>query len=197
VILGLADKVMTELSDSYWLSSTQIIEIGPGNVRQVLHRDMTNYPVFVPLGPAAPHVIMNFLIALTEFREDNGGTRVIPGSNCWPDFLDLDDERDQARTVPVEMAPGDCVLLGGKVVHGGGANTTADEHRRAIALSFSPGFLVPEQAFPFEVPLDLARTLPRKVQQMIGFRSFHNSSNLGGSLWQHNYEELADHLGLG
>jgi hypothetical protein len=31
---------------------------------------------------------------------------------------------------------------------------------------------------------------------MIGFRPFHNSSNLGGSLWQRNYEELADHLGL-
>ena len=46
------------------------------------------------------------------------------------------------------------------------------------------------------MPLDLARTLPPKVQQMIGFRSFHNSSNLGGSLWQHNYEELADHLDL-
>jgi hypothetical protein len=44
--------------------------------------------------------------------------------------------------------------------------------------------------------LDLARTLPPKVQQMIGFLSFHNSSNRGGSLWQHNYEELADHLDL-
>jgi len=92
--------------------------------------------------------MMNFLIALSEFREDNGGTRVIPGSNRWPDCLDLGDER------------------------------------------------VPEQAFPFEVPLDLARTLPPKVQQMIGFRSFHNSSNLGGNLWQHNYQELADHLEL-
>lgn len=196
VIIGLADKVMTQLSDSYWLNTTQIIEIGPGNARQVLHRDMTNYPVFVPLGPAAPHVMMNFLIALTEFREDNGGTRIIPGSNRWPDYLDLDDERDFARTIPVDMRAGDCVLLSGKVIHGGGANTTTDEHRRALALGFSPGFLVPEQAFPFEVPLDLARTLPPKVQQMIGFRSFHNSSNLGGSLWQHNYEELADHLDL-
>ena len=47
---------------------------------------MTNYPVFAPLGPAAPDVMMNFLIALTEFREDNGGTRIIPGSNRWPDY---------------------------------------------------------------------------------------------------------------
>ena len=137
MIIGLADKVMTQLSDSYWLNTTQIIEIGPGNVRQVLHRDMTNYPVFVPLGPAAPHVMMNFLIALTEFREDNGGTRIIPGSNRWPDYLDLDDERDQARTIPVEMRPGDCLLLGGKVVHGG-ARTRPPTNTAAPWRSGSP-----------------------------------------------------------
>jgi ectoine hydroxylase-related dioxygenase (phytanoyl-CoA dioxygenase family) len=97
-------------------------------------------------------------------------------------------------TIAVEMQPGDALLVGGKVIHGGGANATTDEYRRGLAIAFSPGFLVPEQAFPFEVPIDLARTLPTKTQQLLGFRSFHNYSNFGGSLWQHNYGELADYL---
>jgi hypothetical protein len=196
IILGLGDKVMTRLSDSYWLMASQVIEIGPGNPRQLLHRDMSNYPIFLPQGPNSAEVVMNFLIALTEFREDNGGTRVIPGSNRWPDYFDVNDETHQPMTIPVEMQPGDALLLSGKVIHGGGANQTADEFRRALSLSFCPGFLVPEQAFPFEVPLDLARTLPAKTQQLLGFRSFHNYTNFGGSLWQHNYTELADHLEL-
>lgn len=196
VVLGLGDMVMTRLSDSYWLMASQVIEIGPGNPRQLLHRDMSNYPIFLPQGPDSPEVVMNFLIALTEFRDDNGGTRVIPGSNRWPDYFDLDEETHQSMTVPVEMHPGDALLLSGKVIHGGGANSTTDEYRRALSLSFCPGFLVPEQAFPFEVPLDLARTLPVKTQQLLGFRSFHNYTNFGGSLWQHNYTELADYLDL-
>jgi ectoine hydroxylase-related dioxygenase (phytanoyl-CoA dioxygenase family) len=196
VILGLADEVMTRVSDSYWLQGTQIIEIGPGNVRQVLHRDMSNYPIFVPLGPESPDVVINFLIALTEFREDNGATRVIPGSNRWPDYTNLDEDTHQQMTVPAEMQPGDALFISGKVVHGGGANVTTDERRRALSLSFNPGFLLPEQAFPFEVPVELARTLPRKTQQLLGFRSFHNHGHGGGSLWTHNYGELADLLEL-
>ena len=196
VILGLGDKVMTRLSDSYWLMASQVIEIGPGNRRQLLHRDMSNYPIFLPQGPDSPEVVMNFLIALTEFRENNGGTRVIPGSNRWPNYFDLDEETHQPMTIPVEMGPGDALLVSGKVVHGGGANRTADEFRRALSISFCPGFLVPEQALPFEVPLELARTLPEKTQQLLGFRSFHNYTNFGGSLWQHNYTELADYLDL-
>jgi ectoine hydroxylase-related dioxygenase (phytanoyl-CoA dioxygenase family) len=196
VMLGVADHVMTKLAESYWLGATQVIEIGPGNVRQMLHRDMANYPVFLPQGPQAPEVVINFLIALTEFREDNGATRIIPGSNHWPDFSAVDEDTHQPMTIAAEMQPGDALLVSGKVIHGGGANQTTDEHRRGLALTFSPSFLVPEQAYPFEIPLELARTLPPKTQQLLGFRSFHNFSNGGGSLWQHNYEELADFLEL-
>ena len=195
-ILAVADEVMHRICDSYWLQSTQVIEIGPGNVRQMLHRDMANYPIFLPMGPAAPEIVINFLIALTEFREDNGATRVIPGSHLWPDYFALDDETHQPMTVPVEMQPGDALLVSGKVAHGGGANVTTDEYRRGLALAFSPGFLLPEQAFPFEVPLELARTLPEKTQQLLGFRSFPNFGQGGGTLWTSNYAELADRLGL-
>jgi ectoine hydroxylase-related dioxygenase (phytanoyl-CoA dioxygenase family) len=196
VVIGVADEVMTRLSDSYWCQATQVIEIGPGNARQLLHRDMSNYPYFLPLGPDGPEVVINFLIPLTEFREDNGATRVIPGSNRWPDFSDVNEERDQARTIPAEMRPGDALLISGKVLHGGGANQTANEYRRALSFSFNPGMLVPEQAFPFEIPLELARTLPPKTQQILGFRSFSNSKHAGGTLWLSNFNELADLLEL-
>ena len=60
----------------------------------------------------------------------------------------------------------------------------------------NPGFLVPEEAYPFAVPMEVAREMSPRLQQMTGFRSFHQHNPRGGSLWQHNYEELALHLKL-
>ncbi|TXH59565.1 MAG: phytanoyl-CoA dioxygenase family protein [Burkholderiaceae bacterium] len=196
LVLGIADHVMHRVCDSYWMTSAQVIEIGPGNAAQYLHRDMANYPIFMPQGPASPEVVINFLCAMTDFTEDNGATRVIPGSNAWADYFDPEPATCADMTIPAEMKAGDVLLISGKVVHGGGANRTADQYRRALALAFSPGFLMPEEAAPLLVPLDLARTLPPRTQQLLGFRSFHNRSHYGGSLWQHNFVELADHLGL-
>lgn len=82
------------------------------------------------------------------------------------------------------------------MLHGGGANLSRDVRRRAIATAFNAGFLVPEKAYPFTVPLDFAKTMPRRLQQALGFRSIHQRDPVGGSLWQHNYEELADFPGL-
>lgn len=196
LMLDLAERMLTRWSDSVWMSTAQLIEIGPGNARQPLHRDHGNYPVFRPLGAAGPEVMINFLIAFTDFTEENGATRVIPGSHLWDDFEDLEEARDQARTIPALLNAGDALLISGKVVHGGGANVTTDEYRRGLAVPFNLGYLVPEEAYPFLVPMEVAKTLPPRIQQLIGFRSFHNRRAGGGSLWQDNYGELASTLGL-
>lgn len=82
LILAIADQMMHAVADSYWLTASQVIEIGPGNAVQPLHRDMANYPIFMPYGPESPEVAINFLIATTDFTDENGATRVIPGSNA-------------------------------------------------------------------------------------------------------------------
>lgn len=192
-VLGWADAMLHPVADSYWMTTAQVIQIHPGQTAQVLHRDSDNYPIFRPLGPAAPEVQINALVALTEFTEDMGATRVIPGSNKWDDF---NDTGTPEMTVPAVMSPGSALLINGKVVHGGGANVTKDKVRRGLAFAFNAGFLVPEEAYPFLVPLEVAKALPPKVQNLIGFRSFHNESKAGGTLWQVNYQELADHLSL-
>lgn len=192
--LSLIDGMLLPTADSYWLGATQIIEIGPGQKAQTLHRDMGNYPAFYQYGPSGPEVACNILVALRDVTEEIGATRVIPGSNNWSDFADTG---TQETTIPAEMDAGSGLLISGKVVHGGGANRSAAADRRVIAIAFNPGFLVPEEAYPFVVPLETAKTLSPRVQQMIGFRSFHNWRHEGGSLWQVDYHELADHLGLG
>ncbi len=184
--------VFAGVSDAFWLQSSQAIEIQPGEKLQPLHRDMGNYPVFNQYGPAGPEVVCNMILALVHSTEAAGATRVIPGSHRW----DFDREPTHEMTIAAELKPGSVLFYGGKVVHGGGANVTPDVKRRVIASAFNPSFLVPEEAYPFVVPMEEARKMSPRLQQMIGFRSFHQMEPRGGSLWQHNYEELALHLGL-
>lgn len=192
VTLGYVTELFRGVSDTLWLCSSQVIEIHPGETAQPLHRDMANYPIFFRYGPAGPEVIVNVLVALCDCTEAVGATRVIPGSHAW----DFKQHGAPEMTVPVEMRAGSAVLFGGKLVHGGGANMTRDRKRRVVATAFNPGFLVPEEAFPFVVPMELVRQMSPRLQQLIGFRSFHQRKPRGGSLWQHNYEELALHLKL-
>ncbi|GGX14242.1 phytanoyl-CoA dioxygenase family protein [Streptomyces noursei] len=191
LVHALAEAVFLEESGTYWMTTTQAIEIGPGNAAQYLHRDLENWFPFVGMGPAGPEVAINFLIAMTEFTEENGATRVIPGSNHWADF---EDRGTPEQTVPAEMHIGDALFCSGKTAHGGGANQTTDQYRRALAFALNPGYLTGEEAYPFLVDRDLAKTLSPRVQGLIGFRSQYPKGSAG--LWQVDYSELADHLGL-
>lgn len=186
----LSDAVFAD-GGTYWLTTAQVIEIGPGNAAQPLHRDIENWPGFIGTGPSGPEVIYNFLIALNDFTDEIGATRIIPGSHLWPDF---EDRGDQEMTIPVEMKTGSAVFFCGKVVHGGGANRTTDRFRRGLTIPVQLGFLTPEEPYPFLVDLDVVRAMPERVQRIIGFRSQYPAN--GPGLWQVDSKELADYLDL-
>ncbi|MEU7051350.1 phytanoyl-CoA dioxygenase family protein [Streptomyces eurythermus] len=187
----ISDLVFLQESGTYWMTTAQVIEIGPGNKAQMLHRDLENWFPFISMGPGGPEVTINFLVALTDFTEENGATRVIPGSNHWSDF---EDRGAPEQTIPAVMNAGDVLLISGKTAHGGGANQTGDEYRRGLAFTFNAGFLTGEEAYPFLVDRELAKTLSPRVQRMLGFRSQYPTGSPG--LWQVDYADLGDHLGL-
>jgi ectoine hydroxylase-related dioxygenase (phytanoyl-CoA dioxygenase family) len=191
-ILEYVTHLFAGVSESFWLNTCQVIEIHPGEKAQMLHRDMGNYPVFFRYGPDAPEVMCNMILALMDVTEEAGATRVIPGSHKWQ----FDKPFTQDMTIPATLKAGSALFYSGKLVHGGGANVTPDVRRRVIAVPYNPGFLLPEEAYPFSVPMEEARKMSPRMQQLIGFRSFHQNEPRGGSLWQQNYEELATYLGL-
>ena len=187
----LSEKTFHRESGTYWLAAAQAIQIGPGSKAQPLHRDQSQYPVFNLLGQKAPEAMLTFLIALTDFTEDNGATRVILGSHHWEDYSDLGSSE---MTVPAWMSPGDAILLSGKMVHGGGANKTAGESRRGIAFTLQCSYLTPEEANPFIIDMDIIRNLTPRAQRMLGFRSQYPKHSPG--LWQADHCEIAPLLGL-
>lgn len=173
----------------YWLSAATTLNASGPQPAQVLHRDLTSYPPYAQLGPEGTEPQINFLFAFSDFTADNGATRVISGSNKWA----FDQRGNMEQTIPAEMTTGDCLLIGGKVIHAMGENKTEME-RKCIQLTVIPSFLTPAEAHPFIIKLETAKKLSKRAQRFVGFRSQYPRGSPG--LWTKDYIELALHLGL-
>lgn len=162
LVLGTAELLLSSASN-FQLHLTQTIAIGPGEPAQSVHRDQWAWDFF-PF-PADYHVQCNTIWAVTDFTEANGATRVIPGSQHWPDAFTHTVE----ETVPAEMEAGSCLLYTGKVYHGGGANTT-DEVRIAANITYCVAWLRQEENQYLSVPREVAETLDDDLLRLMGYR---------------------------
>lgn len=133
---------------------------GPGADRQGLHQDDSHYPLPRPHMP----LVANTLISLDPFTPENGATLVVPGSHRWAQQLDPD-----AKTVAVTLPPGALLVWDGALWHAGGANTTADQHRRSINLNFNASWLRQQENQYLGVPREVIRRMPERLQRVLGY----------------------------
>ena len=160
--LGAAGKLL-EHATSYQLHLTQVIAIGPGEPAQTIHRDQWAFDFF-PF-PKGYEVQCNTIWAMTDFTEENGATRVIPGSNHFDDRLQF----KEADTEAAEMRKGSVLFYNGSVYHGGGANRS-DDTRIGLNITYNLSWLRQEENQYLAVPLEIARTLPVDLLKLIGYR---------------------------
>jgi ectoine hydroxylase-related dioxygenase (phytanoyl-CoA dioxygenase family) len=160
--LGTLDRVLGDHATTYQLHLTQVIEIGPGEPAQYVHRDQWAFDFF-PF-PAGYEVQCNSIWALTDFTEANGATRVVPGSHRQADGLSFTND----DTEPAEMGRGSVLFYSGSVYHGGGANTT-DETRIGLNITYNLAWLRQEENQYLAVPQDLAATLPIELLRVMGY----------------------------
>lgn len=151
------------------LNAAQLIEIGPGEAAQVLHRDEGTWP---ELAGGEQQLVVNCLLALSDFTEEVGATRVVVGSHkdITIDPYALD---PATASVPVLMEAGDALYFTGKTIHGGGANQTSDFYRRAIAISFTLGWVKPEEAHTLSITPERLREIPRRMRELCSFAGYH------------------------
>lgn len=185
---ALADAVLLPYCGSYWVNTGQAMLIGPGSPAQALHRDCDNWPSLSAVNwPDSPEATFSAMIALDEVTEELGATRVIPGSHRWADY---GDRGSPEMSVPAEMSPGDALVYTGKVVHGGGANTTKDRWRLAMHLSFVLGWLVPEESSPIDYTDEDLADQSERVQRLLGHRSYDPRPHYGGGLWLRHVDKI-------
>jgi len=106
--------------------------------------------------------------ALTDFTDENGGTRVVPGSHRFDHVPDLTRSYD---TLPIEMAAGSVMIFHGSLWHGGGANRT-DARRVGIAMNYCAGFLRQQENQQLGIPLARVKRFPPRLQQLVGYGTY-------------------------
>jgi ectoine hydroxylase-related dioxygenase (phytanoyl-CoA dioxygenase family) len=142
------------------LHLTQIIRIRGGQTAQPIHRDRWAW------GTRLAHVEPQFntLWAITDFTAENGATQVVPGSTKWPDNAEIKPE----QITQAEMRAGSVLIYSGSVFHGGGENRSSSD-RIGINITYTLGWLRQEENQYLTCPPELAKTLPRDLQALVGY----------------------------
>jgi len=180
-----------EYQNDYWLNTAQAMIVGPGSPAQFLHRDVGNWPVMMLLGRDAPEATLSAMIAMTDFTEENGATRVVPGSHRWEDF---EREATEEEVTQAVMPAGSVLLYSGKTIHGAGENRSSDTWRFGVQLSFILGQLTPEEAHTLTVPWEIAQHFSPRVQHMLGYASHRTFLPDWPVLWTADYRDVRETL---
>jgi ectoine hydroxylase-related dioxygenase (phytanoyl-CoA dioxygenase family) len=139
VLHPLAQHWMTDLlGKDYLLSSLTANIARPGGPPMYLHCDQGYIDFWTPTP-----VVANIAWMLDDFTDENGGTRLVPGSH-------LDRERRAYAfedTVAAEGPAGAALVFDGRLAHGTGPNRTAREERHAILSYYCRPFVRQQENF--------------------------------------------------
>ena len=159
-VLGVMEALLLPFCSRMQLNLTQAIQIWPGELAQVFHRDDELFPY----ADKQCEFMVNAHWAYDDFLPENGATRLVPGSHRRP----LTRTPDPSEIAYATMPRGSVLIYLGSVVHSGGANTT-NRPRTAVTMSYSLGWLRQAENHYLTVPPHVARTLPERLRQLLGY----------------------------
>ncbi len=161
-VLPIVEKV---LDPGLLISSLSSIAIGPDESAQLIHAD----DQVIALPKPHPPVICNTMWAITDFTEENGATRLCPGTHTAdhsPNPL------EQYDSIPAEMSKGSVLVWVGSLWHGGGANRT-DRRRVGVAMNYCAGFLRQQENQQLGIPAETVKGFPRRLQELVGYSIYN------------------------
>lgn len=182
-ILALLDEL---LMPNYLLSASQAIHIHPGETAQPLHTDDSFYSLPRP----RPAVSISTIWAIDPFTEENGATRIIPGSHAWGDegpedaagpghfnpetgYRDMGQYADRERRtdyqpITATMPAGSVIVFAGTLWHGGGANRSTGP-RLAISHQYCEPWARPQENYFLAVNPAVAAGLSPRLRALLGY----------------------------
>ena len=162
LINSLCEKYLAPYSNGYQLHFTQAISIGPNEDPQILHRDRGVWGGYVN---RSIETQFSTIWAISDFTEANGSTRIVPGSHKW------DKERypNEDEIVLATMPAGSIMIYNGSVMHGGGKNTTHNDHRLAVLLHYTLTWLRQEENQYLSCPPEIAKELSPELRNLMGY----------------------------
>ena len=143
------------------VSSLSSIAIDPGERAQPIHAD----DQMVPL--PRPHVplVCNTMWAITDFTEENGATRLVPGTHI---AADAPNPLEQYESIAAEMPAGSVLVWVGSLWHGGGANRT-EQRRTGIAMNYCAGWIRQQENQQLGIAREIARGFSPRLRELVGY----------------------------
>ena len=162
-VLPIVDGV---LDPGCLVSSLSSIAIHPGETAQPIHADDQLVPLPKPHVP----IVCNTMWALTDFTEENGATRILPGTHKSERSPDYGGAYD---SIAAEMAQGSVLIWHGSLWHGGGANRSAAV-RVGIAMNYCAGWIRQQENQQLGIPTEIARRFGPRLRELVGYGVYRN-----------------------
>lgn len=151
------------LGDYYTVSNYLSVIAGPGNEPQQLHTDQVGVQPQIAEFPIG----CNILWFLDDVTEENGGTRVFPGSHeadVGPDNIFVSD-----GTVAASAPAGAAMVFETRLWHGTGMNRT-DKNRHVLITLFYRAWMRPQINPWTSIHPDVAATFDEELKILFGYR---------------------------
>jgi hypothetical protein len=171
-VVGVANEILLPHASTYRISSLSAIEIMPGETAQAMHRDDTVYPIDL----AGMELGIGVMWSLSDFTDENGGTRLIPGSHRYMRSWHLPDVSQSEAAI---MPKGSALFYLGSMWHGGGANRSSSP-RLGLINSYCLGWLRPEVNQYLMTPPELAVRYGPRLRALLGYMSHGSGDDLCG-----------------
>ncbi len=144
------------------LSTMGTAVIAPSERAQPIHRDDELYDM------AMPHrnLVCNTMWALTDFTEENGATRIVPGTHR---LVEPADPTKAYPSIAAVMPKGSVCFVLGTCYHGGGANRS-DQRRWALTINYCAGAMRQQENLMLATTRERARSFSEELQGLIGYR---------------------------
>ena len=140
-----------------------------GGKRQVLHADQQAWPFSTPIP-----VMLNILVALSDFDADMGATNVVPGSHRHPS-PDLTLSPEQAAVaigsalIPMVCKAGDAMVFESRTWHCQG-DSTSDKTRIVLGTVYGLHCVKPQDDYPALIHDTIYEKLSDADREMLGFK---------------------------
>src|SRR5215471_1273347 len=164
-------ELMEELLGGEFLLGNIAANItGPGGRAMFLHADQSYVP---PPWPPYP-LVANVVFMITDFTDENGATRVVPGSHLrgeGPPFV-LDLELPGPPTVPITGPAGAMMVFDGRLWHQTGANTSAHDRRYGIFIYYCRAFMRQQENWYRSLPREVFERASPLLQRLLGMDNY-------------------------
>jgi hypothetical protein len=143
----------------------------PSNSQQQLHADQGYLPE-----PWLRSEVVNIIYALDEFTDENGATRVVPGSHQIGSAPPSQDP----PTEPILAPSGALICLDGRVWHGTGRNATHTHMRRAIFAYYCRPYIRQQENFSRSLHAPLLQALTPVQSRLLGLHIWLGLGSVNG-----------------